>query len=34
MIERGYWSLAEKSISSDKAEYYVECDKGKMKSMC
>ena len=34
MIERGYWSLAKKSISSYKAEYYVECDKCKMKSMC
>lgn len=34
MIERGYWSLAKKSISSYKAEYYIECDKCKMKSIC
>lgn len=34
MIERGYWSLARKSISTYKAEYYIECDECIMRSMC
>lgn len=34
MIEKGYWSLARKSISSYKAEYYGECSECKVRDMC
>lgn len=34
MIESGYWSLAKKSISSYKAEYYSECNECNMRSLC